>query len=73
MVRRIQQVEGEGVNATKLKVELEALRGRVVERVREFREMRGDMSTSDHEISIDIPEIPSDFMGIGNRTRRGPP
>jgi hypothetical protein len=73
VVRRIQQVEGEGVNATRLKVELEALRSRVVERVREFREMRGDMPTSDYEISIDIPEIPSDFMGIGNRTRRGPP
>jgi len=70
---RIQQIEGQGVNATQLKMELESLRNQVVEKVMEFKEMRADMPASDYEIDIDIPELPSDFIGLGNKTQRGPP
>ena len=70
---RIQQIEGEGVNATQMKMELETVRNRVVEKVMAFKESWDDMPPLGYEIDIDIPEIPSDFMGIGNKTQRGPP
>lgn len=73
VVFRIQQIEGQGMNATQLKMELETLRNRVAEKVMEFKEMWDDKPTLGYEIDIDIPEMPSDFIGLGNKTQRGPP
>ena len=70
---RIQQIEGQGANATQMKMELETIRNRAVEKVMEFKESWEDIPPLSYEIDIDIPEMPSDFMGIGNKTQREPP
>ena len=70
---RIQQIEGEGVNATQMKMELETVRNRVVEKVMEFNSMREGMATSGYRINIDIPEIAPDPLGKGNSTQQGSP
>ena len=70
---RIQQIEGQGVNTTQMKMELETVRNRVAEKVMEFKEMWDDKPALGYEIDIDIPEMPSDFIGLGNKTQRGPP
>jgi hypothetical protein len=56
-----------------LRIELEALRNQVSERVMEYRESLGDMPPSGYDIYIVIPELPPYSMGKGNSTQRGPP
>jgi hypothetical protein len=72
-VLRIQQIEGQGVNVTQLKMELEILRNSVAEKVKDFNETLGDEPTLGYEVNIDIPDLPSDFKGLVNKTKRGPP
>lgn len=69
----IQQIEGQGVNATQLKMELETLRNRVVETVMELNGTRDGLPTFGNDENIDTPEMPSDFTEIGDNTKRGPP
>jgi hypothetical protein len=70
---KIQEREGQGVNATQMKMELETVRNRVVEKIMEFKASWDDKPPLGYKIDINIPEMPSDFMGLGNKTQRGPP
>ena len=70
---RIQQIEGQGVNATQLKMELETLRNQVLERVMEFEERLNVTRPSGYDVDIEIPDVPQFSMGKGNNTQRGPP
>jgi hypothetical protein len=69
----IEQIEGKGVNATQLKMELETLTNRTSENVMEFKESLSDKPPQGYNISIEIPELPSFSEHKGNETRRGPP
>ena len=70
MAYRVQQVEGQGGNATDLCEKMEGLRTRVQERLMELNRARENAPTPGFSEDIQMPVDP---LGRGNRSRRGTP
>lgn len=70
MAYRVQQVESQGGNATRLYAEMNSLRTRLQERLMEFNRVRESIPTPGPSEDI---QMPIDPLGRGNRSRRGSP
>jgi hypothetical protein len=68
MAVRIQQIKGEGVNTTQLRMKLEILRNRTMGKVMEFKKGLENGPPLGYDIDIEIPDVPNFSMRKGNET-----